>query len=142
MHRLGVREIVELLVLRDVAQRGALARQRLHRALVRRIGLQPQVAAHHRVGVVDRETLQVVAGAAAAAAEVGVAGREVNGEPDLALELLFEPPGKSPVRVKARDLVLVLVRHQLVEIDRHGAGEGSSRPSRASAARTLATRAR
>ena len=67
-HRLGMREIIELLVLLHIAHGRPLPRNRFHRRFVRRIGHQPKVPAEQRVGILQRKTLQVVSRPAAEAA--------------------------------------------------------------------------
>ena len=69
-------------------------------------------------------------GALLGQARIGVAmaedrRREMNGKLDIAFELFFNPLFECSVCVEARDLVLVLDRHQLVQIARHGFGEDS-----------------
>ena len=49
--------------------------------------------------------------------------REMDGKLDIAFELLLEPLCERAIGVKPRDLILVLDRHQLVQIARHGLRE-------------------
>src|SRR5579872_3609204 len=73
MHgRRGV-EIVELIGLGEVAQRGAFSGEGLDCAFISRIGSEPEVTAQEGVVVFDGEVLEIVAGSSkSAGGEVAV----------------------------------------------------------------------
>ena len=67
-------EIVELIALLEVTQRGALAGDSFNRGLIGAVCKQPKVSAKERVIILEGEALQIVTGSTAEprAHEVGV----------------------------------------------------------------------
>ena len=124
-HRLGMREIVELLVLLHVAHGRPLARNGFHRRFVRRIRHQPEVAAQQRVGILQRKTLQVVSRPAAEAArkvavvELVIAHADVH----VGRAEAFPAPRQQAAQSRRDAEGLLLVDHVLDEVGRFQIGQ-------------------
>ena len=124
-HRLGMREIVELLVLLHVAHGGPLARNGFHRRFVRRIRHQPEVAAKQRVGIFQRKTLQVVSRPAAEAARKVAVVELVIADADVHVGRAeaFPAPRQQAAQSRRHGEGLLLVDHVLDEIGRFQVGQ-------------------
>ncbi len=117
LHPLGVRKVVGGTALGEIAPRRALARNGLHGAFVSRIGGQPQIAAQHRIGVVEWPTAQVIACATHAAGEVRIVELVIaHAHGDLRLPDMAAAPRQQAAE-RSRDAEGVpLVDHVLNEV--------------------------